>query len=376
MSPSPRLTETFLELVSIDSESYHERAIAEYLSAIADRLGLESFSDAAGEALSSETGNLYIRVPARGLDAPPLCLSAHMDTVTPGRGIVPIVRDGVIRSAGDTVLGADCKVGIAAILELLYRSDEGSLRHGPLEILLSVAEEQGLRGIRHAKRDRLAARHALVLDGSGPVGIAVMASPTQDNLDFHVRGRAAHAGVEPEAGINAIQAAARAVADMQLGRIDAGTTANIGIIQGGIAVNIVPDSVLVRGEVRSHDPGSLKRQEERMVDTARRACDAYGAEIEVDILRAYDGYSIAPDEPLLKLAERAAAGEGLTFDAMPTGGGSDANFLNRMGMTALVLNIGARSCHTADEYVEEAEMDNLVRMVASMLDLSGEALAG
>ncbi len=375
MSSSQRLTATFLELVSIDSESYHERAISEHLSDLARRLGLESFSDSAGEALGSETGNLYIRVPARGLDVPPLCLSAHMDTVTPGRGVVPIVRDGVIRSAGETVLGADCKVGVAAILELLYMSDEGNLRHGPLEVLISVAEEQGLRGIRHVDRDRLTARRALVLDGSGPVGIAVTASPTQDNLDFKVRGRAAHAGVEPEAGINAIQAAARAVASMSLGRIDAETTANIGIIQGGVAVNIVPDRVLIRGEVRSHVMSSLKQQEDRMVETARRVCAENGAEVEVDIIRAYDGYAIRPDDPLLKLAERAASQEGLSFGAVPTGGGSDANFLNRMGMTALVLNIGARACHTADEYIEQAEMDNLVKMVAAMLELQGDALA-
>lgn len=369
-----RLMATFLELVDIDSESYHEYAISRHLQAIAGRLGLESFSDSAGERLGSETGNLYIRVPARGRDIPPLCLSAHIDTVAPGRGVVAVVRDGVIRSSGETVLGADCKAGVAAILELLYMSAEGGLRHGPLEILFSVAEEQGLRGIRCIDTNNLASRKALVLDGPGPVGIAITASPTQDNLDFVVRGKAAHAGVEPEAGVNAIQAAARAIAGMSLGRIDAATTASIGIIKGGTAVNIVPDRVVIRGEVRSHDPASLRKQEEHMVSVARRACEEYGATLEVEIQRAYDGYAVPDGEPLLRLAELAAIEVGLTFGAVPTGGGSDANFLNSVGITALVLNTGARACHTTDEYIEQSEMENLTRMVAAMLELSGTGL--
>ncbi len=371
MSLQERLTATFLELVAIDSESYHEAAIAEHLQRIAGQLGFASFTDNAGEALGSECGNLYIRVPARGFDSPPLCLSAHMDTVTPGRGIVPVVRDGVIRSAGDTVLGADCKVGVSVILELLYRSSEGTLKHGPLEILLSVAEEQGLRGIRHVDADKLASRRALVLDGSGQVGLVVSASPTQDNLTFRVGGKGAHAGVEPEAGINAIQAAARAVSGMSLGRIDAATTANIGVIHGGIAVNIVPDHVTVLGEVRSHEEASLVAQEEHMVNQARRACGEYGATLDVEVTRAYDGYAFPPEHPLLQLVEAGARESGLDFGAVPTGGGSDANFLNRMGMTALVLNIGARACHTAEEYVEQAEMENLARMMFAILELSG-----
>ncbi len=370
-----RLTGAFLELVAIDSESYHESAISQHLQGIAVGLGLESFSDSAGEELGSETGNLYIRVPARGWDIPPLCLSAHMDTVTPGRGIVPLVRDGVIRSSGDTVLGADCKVGVAAILELLYMSAEGNLKHGPLEIVFSVAEEQGLRGIRYVDMNSLASRRALVLDGSGPVGCAIIASPTQDNIEFTVRGKAAHAGVEPEAGINAIQAAARAVSAMSLGRVDAGTTANIGIIEGGIAVNIVPERVTVRGEVRSLDPSSLLAQEERMVETARSACEEYGADIDIDIQRAYDGYEIRPDEPLLALAEHAAGAESISFETATTGGGSDANFLNRIGITSMVLNMGARQCHTVNEYIELSEMENLTRLIAAMLEMSGTELA-
>ncbi len=364
-----RIVSTFLELAAIDSESYHERAISEHLSSIASRLGLEHFSDNAGEELGSEAGNLYIRVPARGADVPPLCLSAHMDTVEPGRGVVPVVRDGVIRSSGDTILGADCKAGIAVILELLFCSSEGGLRHGPLEILFSVAEEQGLQGIRHMDASQILSRHALVLDGSGPVGRAVKASPTQDNLILTIIGKAAHAGVEPEAGINAIQAASRAIAGMTLGRIDEQTTANIGTIEGGVAVNIVPELVRVQGEVRSHDPGKLRSQMESMVAAAQRACDRSGAIMEHAIRRAYDGYRIPEDEPLLLLAERAARASGLAFAAVATGGGSDANFLNRLGLTALVLNMGARNCHTLSEYVEVAEMVKLADWLAAILEM-------
>ncbi|MHB8779898.1 MAG: M20/M25/M40 family metallo-hydrolase [Candidatus Geothermincolia bacterium] len=370
--PRERLLSTFLELVSIASETYHEKAVSRYVQKYCATLGIATRTDDAGAALDSETGNLYFEVPARGLEAPPILLSAHLDTVTPGKGVVPVVEDGVIRASGDTVLGADCKAGVAAILELLSRAAEGSFRHGPLQVLLTVAEEAGLQGVRHADRSKLAVKWALVLDGSGEVGKAVVASPTQDNLTFYVKGKAAHAGVEPEKGINAIQAAARAIAALELGRIDEETTANVGIIGGGLAVNIVPEETWFKGEVRSHDDSKLDETRMAFIKTVRDACADAGAQVEFEVERAYDGYALPESDPLLALAAAAAKDAGVPFSSGPTGGGSDANVLRSFGMTPLVLNMGARLPHTLEEHIELEEMERLVRYTAAILERAGQ----
>jgi tripeptide aminopeptidase len=250
-----RLVELFLELVSIDSESLKEGNVARFIATLVEGWGLEAGWDDAGRAVGSDANNLYIKVPSR-LKAPPLLLSAHMDTVSPGNGIMPVVGKRTINSSGHTILGADNKAGVAIILDLLRDVVDGKLEAGPLEVLFSIAEEKGILGIKYAQMRRLKARHALVLDGTGETGVIVNSAPTQDNLDFVFHGRRAHAGVEPEKGVNAITGASRAIARMRLGRIDAETTANIGIIEGGIAVNIVPDEVRVKGKRAPATPPS------------------------------------------------------------------------------------------------------------------------
>jgi len=284
-----RVLDIFLDLVRIDSESLHEAAVAEYVMKAARRLGFEPYMDGAAEMLGGEAGNVYIKIPSSGVDAPPLILCAHMDTVTPGKSVVPVVERGKVIARSDTILGADCKAGVAVIIELMNLSSEGKLAHGPLEMILTVVEEKGLKGVREIEWERISARHAVVLDGAGEVGEVVNASPTQDNLEMVFSGKAAHAGVEPEKGVNAIQGASWAISRMRLGRIDSETTANIGIIEGGRAVNIVPDRVEVEGEVRSLDLAKLEKQRESMVKTALEAEGAVGVGVEVEVERVYDG---------------------------------------------------------------------------------------
>ena len=366
-----RLLDTFLQLVRIDSETLHEAATAEYVCEAARSSGFEPYVDNAGKAIGGEVGNVYIRIPASGVEAPPLIFSSHLDTVSPGRGVEPVVKGERVISGGNTVLGADCKAGVAVILELMRLAGEGRLEHGPLELILTVAEEKQLQGVRYLEWERIEARHAFVLDGAGGVGEVINASPTQDNLEFVFKGRSAHAGVEPEKGINAIYGASWAISLMHLGRIDSETTANIGVIQGGQAVNIVPERVVVEGEARSMDLARLEEQRKSMVRAALEAEAAVGVGVEVKVERAYDGYRIDPRDPLVSLAVEAGRAMGMKMEVRPSGGGSDANFLNQAGIKAVVLSMGARNPHTTHEYLEVQDLHRLVRLGAEIAGAAG-----
>ena len=366
-----RVLETFLRLVAIDSESYHEAAIAAYVCEVARECGFACYVDGAGGAIGGESGNVYVRLPSTGVAAPPLLLSAHLDTVRPGSGVGAVLKGGRIVSRGDTVLGADCKAGVAACLEIMRLSSEGAMRHGPMEMLFTVAEEMQLLGSRHVDWERIEARHAFVLDGAGGVGDIVNASPTQDNLDFAFTGRAAHSGVEPEKGINAIYGAARAIGLMRLGRIDSETTANIGRIEGGRAVNIVPEKALARGEVRSLDARKLEEQKQAMIRAAMEAEASVGVGVEVGVERAYEGYLIDPGDPLVLLVQEAGRAMGMQMRVTSSGGGSDANNFNARGIRSLVLSMGAREPHTVHEHLEVRDLERLTGLCREIASSAG-----
>ena len=366
-----RVLNTFLQLVRIDSETYHEGAVVDHICEAARGSGFESYVDNAGKAIGGEAGNVYIRIPASGVDAPPIIFCAHLDTVSPGRDIEPVVRGDRVISGGETVLGADCKAGVAVIIELMRLSAEGGLKHGPLELILTVAEEKQLQGVRHLEWGRIEAHHAYVLDGAGGVGEVINSSPTQDNLEFVFNGKAAHAGVEPEKGTNAIYGAAWAVSLMHLGRIDSETTANIGVIEGGRAVNIVPDRVVVQGEVRSLDLKKLEEQRKSMMRAAMEAEASVGVGVEVKVERVYDGYLIEPKDPLILLASEAGKAMGIKIEVKNSGGGSDANFLNGQGIKSVVLSMGVREPHTTHEYLDIQELHKLVRLCSEIAAATG-----
>lgn len=365
------LLETFLQLVKIDSESFHEGRIVEFVTVKVAESGFKPYVDNTGKAVGGEAGNVYVHVPAAGVEAPPLLFCSHLDTVSPGRGVEPLVRGERVVSAGKTVLGADCKAGVAVMLELIREAGRGGYPHGPLEFLFTVAEEKQLQGVRNLEWERIRARHAFVLDGSGPVGGIINTSPTQDNLEFVFTGRAAHAGVEPEKGINAIYGACWAVSLMRLGRIDFETTANVGVIRGGRAVNIVPDRAVVEGEVRSLDRRKLEEQKRSMIKAAMEAEVAVGVGVEVRTERAYEGFRIDPRDPLVRLAEEAGKAMGLRMEVRPSGGGSDANFLNAAGIRSLVLTMGSREAHTTHEYLEIKDMQKLARLCREIAGAAG-----
>jgi tripeptide aminopeptidase len=353
-----RLVGEFLELVKVDSVSGFEREIADILKVKLENLGFEVFEDDAGKKINTQAGNLIARLPANGGGGRPLMLCAHMDTVEPGRGVRPVVEDGTIKSSGDTVLGGDDKAGIAIILEALRVIGERGIKHGGLEVVLTVFEEGGLMGAANFDPASIVSRMGFVLDSDGPPGTIVNRAPTQDRISITVKGKSAHAGICPEKGISAIEVAARAITEMKLGRIDGETTANIGVISGGKATNIVPDTVFIQGETRSLDGAKLKRQTEEIVAKAREAAALYGAQVDIKVENLYRAFSIKEDASVIKIALEAAARAGLATRVESTGGGSDANMFNEKGISTVVLGIGMQNVHTTGEFIT---IDNLVK---------------
>jgi len=354
-----RLLQTFLALVQIDSPSGQETAIAAELHDRLRALDVDLHIDPAGNVLGRWDGS-----------DTPLLLSAHMDTVAPGVGIRPVVQDGVIRSDGTTILGSDDKSGIAVILEALTVLREQG-RRPSIEIAFTVGEETGLLGAKALDPGWLRSREALVLDSGGLLHAIVYGAPASDKFTATVHGQAAHAGSNPEDGINAILVAAHGIAHMPLGRIDKETTSNIGLIQGGQAVNVVPDHVQMRGEARSHDVVKLDAQIAAMRRALEEAVAQHpGARLELDIGRSYEAYRLAKDEPLVQRIARAleAMGEPAP-DFRLSGGGSDANILNARGITAVPISTGMQAVHTNQEWIAISDMarcaELLVRIVRS-----------
>ncbi len=346
MLDQQRLLQTFLDLVRRDSPSGHEAEIGRHLRSCLQSLGYETEMDAAG--------NLIGRTPAGTGDW--LLLSAHMDTVGTDRGITPVIRDDVVYSDGTTILGADDKSGVAAILEVLTVLQEQGLPHPPLEVVITVGEELGLYGARQLDTTRLRARHGIVLDAGGPIGHFVVSAPSQDSLRFTVHGVSAHAGSEPEKGINAIRVAAEAIAAMPLGRIDAETTANIGIIEGGTARNIVPDRVKVIGEARSRDNVKLEALTASIVKVFQEAADRHGARLEAEVNRTYNTYRLAEDAPIVQAVAGAARRLGHDVKLRASGGGTDGNIYTAAGIPCVVISTGMAEVHTTNEHIAIADL--------------------
>ncbi len=340
MIDGERLLRTFLALARISSPSGHEEAVAGAVAARLAALGIPCEGDA--------HGNLLARVPGEGQ---PLLVTAHMDTVVPCENVQPVVRDGVVYSDGSTILGADDKAGVAMMLEVVEVLQQGGLAHRPLELLFTVREEIGLEGARLFDKSRLRARQGIGLDAGGDAGVIVVSAPSQDSLFVTVRGRTAHAGSEPENGVNAIVAAARGIARMPLGRIDFETTANIGVIAGGAATNIVPDCVTLRGEARSRDAAKLAAQTQAMVTALHEAAAEMGATAEVEVQRRYDAYRLDESAATVQLVMTAMRRLGIAPRLVPSGGGTDGNILNHAGIETVQISVGMEDVHTTGEYV-------------------------
>jgi tripeptide aminopeptidase len=364
-----RLLGTFLEIVQVNSQTKNERAMADYLKGKLGELGLSVTEDRAGESVGGNAGNVIARLDGKA-EKPALLLSAHMDRVTPGENIQPVVEGDMVKSGGDTILGADDGAGLAAILEVLRVLKEGEMEHGPLEVVFTIAEEGGLNGSKGLDLDSLQARAGLIFDSTGQAGTVINQAPAQDEIIARIYGKAAHAGVAPEKGLNAISVAAKAIARMQIGRIDEETTCNIGVISGGKATNIVPDFVEVRGEARSLREEKLVKVTEAMTAAFIAAAGEENARIEMDVNRLYPAYHIAEGHELLERVKKAGEAAGLEVRIQPTGGGSDANIFNGKGIASVNLGVGNEEVHTVQEYQVISELVKTVEFALKIVELA------
>ena len=365
MVDEARLVATFLDLVRIDSPSGEEEAIGRRVMDLLCGLGATVERDG--------LGNVLARLDGRG---EPLLLNAHLDTVAPGRGIEPVVNDGVIMSGGRTILGADDKAGVAIILEAVRVARESGLAHPPLDILFTVREELAVRGARAFDVRRLRARTGIGLDGGGAPGTVVTSAPAKDTLEITVHGRAAHAGKEPERGVSAITVAAEALLRMPLGRIDDETTANIGTVAGGLATNIVCDRVEMSAEVRSRNGARLAAQVEAMRRALAEAAARHGATVDLAVTHEYQAYTLSPDEPIVRLLGAGASRVGLVPRFIASGGGTDANVLNAAGLRVANISTGAAANHTPREHIAVADMVQCAAWLLACLGLAAADRTG
>lgn len=373
-APEPdadRLFAIFSDLVKLSSESGHEGAVSAYIKGFCARLGAVCQEDSAGAATGGECGNLIVRVPAGAFNPlHPVILNAHMDTVRPGKGIMPIDAGDRFMSGGMTVLGADDKAGIAAILTTYEMLSATGARNRALELVFTIQEEPGLIGAKNLDASLLDGKWGLVLDHSGPVGGIVTRAPGRDLLRFTVRGRAAHAGYEPEKGRNAIHCACEAVAACGSGRIDESTTLNLGTISGGIAANIVPEEAQVEGEVRSLSVERLADVTDGVIGAFRDRAAARGCELVECVERSFEPFTIDTSSTPVVLLARAMKDCEVEPRFEASGGGSDANVLNKTGFTMLNIGIGLADAHSKQESIIKKDLLDTVRVISRLALIS------
>jgi tripeptide aminopeptidase len=368
-----RLGETFAELCAIPSPTFHERAVADRVAAELRALGLEVVEDGAGAELGGDAGNLLARIPGRGERTILLC--AHLDTVGAGEPVEPVLVDGRWENAREGILGADNKAAVAMLLEVARRvSVEGS--PVGLELLFTVAEEQGLLGARALDVGALHSTWGYVFDHATPIGEIVMAAPTFFRFEATFHGQSAHAGIRPEAGRSAIVAAARAVTSMRLGRLDEATTANVARIEGGgPGTNVVPDRCRIVGECRSLDDATADATMRELVDRIHDAANdpTCAADVDVVVEQQMRAYRHRPSAPGVRAAEVALEASGYVPTPIVTGGGADAHVFEAAGLHCVCLANGTERNHQPDERVSVAALEGMLDVTFALLDACAEA---
>lgn len=362
-----RLVNSFIEYVKIDSESTKEKKFANFIEDELKKIGLDVYIDNAGLNIETDAkGNIIAKLEGNK-DKESIIFCCHLDTVTPGEGIKPVIKDDVIYSDGTTVLGGDNKAGIAAIIESLKIIKENNLDHGLIEVVFTICEENGLLGSKNLEFEKLQSEKALVFDSGGDPGQIIVKGPAQDVLNVKIHGRAAHAGVAPEEGISAINVAASAISKMKLLRVDKETTANIGIFEGGKATNIVTPEVSIKAEARSLCNQKLQAQSNHMKECFENAAKEFGAEVEVEISRMYSAFTIDENDELVNLAKKAYSNIGIEAFTESSGGGSDINILNAKGIKTINLGIGERKCHTLEEHLHIKDLVNVSKVILEII---------
>ena len=372
MINSQRLSRRFIHLAQIDSESRHEAAVAAEIETILNRMGAKVSYDQARDKTGGNCSNLVAKF-AGNRPVPPIFLSGHMDTVVPGKGVKVKFDNGIFTSEGATILGSDDKSAIAIILEVMAVIQENSLPCPPVEVIFTVCEEIGLLGAKHLDLSLMDARFGYILDSTDTEGIVTRA-PAANKIFVQIHGRAAHAGAAPEKGVSAIYAAARAISQLKLGRIDSETTCNLGIIAGGMATNIIPEKVEIKGEARSHDPEKLTAVTRNIIATFEDTAAALRGDdtvprVEISVEHDFPNTHLPEDHAVVVLARKAAANLGRTLESKTIGGGADANIFFGKGIAAGVLGTGMTDVHTVNESIALKDMEATARLVLEILQV-------
>jgi len=359
----------FIEMVKIDSESGREKTFVDYLKKEFEALGLECIEDISSiEKTGSDAPNLIVRSKAEDSSKKIIGFSAHVDTVVPGVNIKPIIENGIIKSSGDTILGSDDKSGVAAILHAVMRIKDQGLPSREALFIFTTSEEVGLLGAKHLDTSLIdGLENMIVLDSGGHFGEVITSAPSQNSIRMKVRGEAAHAGLEPEKGLNAIAAASKGIAKLELGRIDEETTCNIGVINGGKATNIVPDEVSIEGEARSLSNSKLDKVTGNIVDIMKEEIEKTGCRFEYEIIPEYKAYNIPQEHELIREIKEIGNKMNINIRTGSTGGGSDTNIHSENGINAVNMSTGMMNVHTTSEHIHIEDLKKTSDFIFNML---------
>ncbi|GAB4168546.1 MAG: M20/M25/M40 family metallo-hydrolase [Calditrichia bacterium] len=363
-----RLSEIFLDLVRIEAISKQEKPVADYIRAFLYRLGIETIEDNAGIEVGGNTGNIIAKVNSSfSRNSFTVAFAAHMDTVKSTAGIKPSLENGIIKTDGSTILGADNRAGIAMILYVVEYLKTNNLQFTPFEVIFTIGEETGLYGSTHLNKQLVDAEVLYILDSSSDPGYYVISAPEATDFTLKFIGKASHAAVNPEDGINAIKMASRFIEQFTCGRIDNDTTINIGLISGGEATNVIPPVATIHGEIRGFAPRKIQQYIDQIHRFAATIEHDFNGQVQVQTETAFPGFNLQQDHPAIKLLELAMDKNGLQPKPIRYYGGSDANIFNNRGFFAIDLGIGAKNPHSVNEYISLHDMELVVRTALTII---------
>jgi tripeptide aminopeptidase len=370
-----RLAATFTELCEISSPSRKEGAISTFLKEKFADLGADFiFEDGSAAKTGSESGNLIVRFNGSLPNQEGLFFSCHMDTVEPAEGVKVLRTGDIFTSKGDTVLGSDDKSGITAVLELFTMLKETKSPHPMIEVVITTCEEIGLLGAKYLDYKQLLAKYGYALDSSG-IDHVIVGAPAANKIEITIKGLAAHAGLCPEAGINALTLTAKALNGLSMGRLDEESTRNFGLIQGGVAGNIVPEQIFLKGEVRSHSTEKLAFYTREIQDSFEKTITEWQKtpatgdkqpSIIFNIAGDYPALAISPDTPVIKRIKKASQLAGKNLEYIVAGGGSDANIFCGYGLPTAIIATGMNKVHTVDEQLDLNDLVSLTELLYAL----------
>lgn len=367
MVNTERIIRNFTNMVALDSPSFDERLVCNYIKDYLKGIGIDANEDNAGEKIGGTTGNLIAFVDGT-VDAEPILFSSHMDTVEPSHGKKAVIHDdGTITSAGDTVLGSDDLAGVVSILEALTVIKENNLPHRPLELVFTVSEETHGGGVSVLDYKNLKSKQAYVFDLDGEVGTAASSAPTILTYTVKFIGKSAHAGFASHLGVHAIKAAAEAVCQISCGSVRDGVNANVGIIEGGKATNIVPDLCTITGEIRAFDDAQSDVEYQNVVDICTGVAEKYGAKVEFEYAKHIRAFNVEDSNPVVKRFKEVCGKMGLSGECVPTFGGSDNNVLAEYGIDGIVVSTAMNNCHSVDEYTTVESLTKAAELALKLM---------